>query len=324
MTGTVCLAVYRPDEALLRAQIESIRSQTLQQWDCVIGIDGVDESARSAVARAVGDDDRFRVIEYEDNVGFYRNFERLLGEVDDDRDWVALADQDDLWYPHKLASLVPLLRDADLAFGQARVVSAGAEDAEAQTTSRRSTTMAAAVIDNQVTGSIAVFRRSLLRTALPMPEPTDSAFHDHWLGICALAGRGIAVLPDAVQDYVQHGANVIGEERPRTVSERLASLAARSGGGAGAGLDFISTHRWGWRVNMARTALERAHGADIPGGGFLASVARNRLSLALVGGVAREIVARRVPPLRAVALLAGAWRAPSLERSRARASLSSE
>lgn len=315
MSGTVCLAVYRPDEDLLRAQIDSIRSQTLEGWECVIGIDGTDENARHAVERIVGDDSRFRVIEYGTNVGFYRNFERLLGEVRTGIGWVALSDQDDLWYTRKLELLVPLLDDADLAFGQAVVVSPGRPDSDAVTTSRRSTTMAAAVIDNQVTGSIAVFRSSLLETALPMPAPTDSAFHDHWLGVCALAGRGIAVLDDAVQDYVQHGGNVIGEERRRTLGQRLGSLSRRSGGGARAGLDFISAHRWGWRVNMARTLLTRADDVPAAASSFLSAVARNRLTPALTIGVLREIMARRVPPLRAVALLAGAWRAPGLARA---------
>lgn len=311
MSGTVCLAVYRPQAELLRAQIESIRAQTLQDWECIVGIDGADPDARAAVEAVVAEDGRFRVVEYEDNVGFYRNFERLLGEVPATSRWVALADQDDVWFPEKLASLVPLLEGADLAFGQAVVVSV-LEGTARTVTDRRSTTLAAAFIDNQVTGSISVFRRALLDTALPMPGATDSAFHDHWLGVCALAGGGVAVLPDAVQDYIQHGANVIGEERPRTLADRLSALAGRSGGGLGRGLDYLSAHRWRWRVNMATTVLARQHGA--PESEFLAAVAADRLSLALVRGVGREILARRVPPLRAVGLLAGAWRSPRLRR----------
>lgn len=312
MSGTVCLAVYRPQEDLLRAQIESISAQTLQDWDCIVGIDGTDPEARAAVERIVAGDRRFRVVEYEDNVGFYRNFERLLGEVPAASEWVALADQDDVWFPEKLASLVPLLDGADLAFGQAVIVSVGDEDASRTVTDRRSTTLAAALIDNQVTGSISVFRRSLLDTALPMPDATDSAFHDHWLGVCALAGEGIAVRPEPVQDYIQHGGNVIGEERHRTIADRVRTLAGRSGGGVGRGLDYLSAHRWRWRVSMAATLLARQGGrAELA---FLEAVAQDRLSASLLRGVGREILSRRVPPLRALGLLAGAWRSPRLQR----------
>lgn len=310
MSGIVCLAVYRPQADLLRVQLESIRSQTLQDWECLVGIDGTDPDARAAVEQIVAEDRRFRVIEYPDNVGFYRNFERLLAEVPATSRWVALADQDDAWFSEKLALLVPLLDGADLAFGQAVVVSHGGVDTSRTVTERRSTTLAAAFIDNQVTGSISVFRRSLLDIALPMPDATDSAFHDHWLGVCALAGNGVAVLPEPVQDYIQHSGNVIGEERRRTVADRLRALAGRSGGGVGSGLDYLSAHRWRWRVNMATTLLSRQHGADARG--FVTAVAADRMSPALLRGVGGEILSRRVPPLRALGLLAGAWRSPRL------------
>lgn len=314
MSGTVCLAVFRPQPELLRIQIESIRSQTLEDWRCLVGIDGIDPSARSAVEDAIGQDDRFEIIEFETNVGFYRNFERLLAAVPGTSDWVALADQDDAWFAEKLESLVPLLREADLAFGQAVVVAGGNAPSRHNVTDRRATTLAAAFIDNQVTGSMSVFRRSLLDRALPMPDPTDSAFHDHWLGICALAGGGIAALPRPVQNYVQHGGNVIGEESPRSLAQRLSSLSGRSGGGVTNGLDYISAHRWRWRVNMA-AALERSDPVEA-GDGFVRAVAADRLSLSLITGVVREIVAGRVPPLRALALLAGAWRSPRHRRAR--------
>lgn len=312
MSGTVCLAVYRPQPDLLRAQIESIRAQTLEGWECIVGIDGADPDARASVEGIVAGDGRFRVVEYEHNVGFYRNFERLLESVPPSSGWVALADQDDVWFPEKLALLVPLLDGADLAFGQAIVVFVGDDEATRTVTDRRSTTIAAAIVDNQVTGSISVFRRSLLDTALPMPEATDSAFHDHWLGVCALAGDGVAVLPVAVQEYIQHGGNVIGEERPRSLGDRLGALAGRSGGGVGRGLDYLSAHRWRWRVNMATTLLAR-HDVAVERE-FVEAVAADRLSTELALGVGREMRSRRVPPLRALGLLAGAWRSPRLRR----------
>lgn len=322
MSGTICLAVFRPDRELLRSQIESIRSQSLQDWHCTIGVDGPDPSARETLDALIGEDSRFRVIEYADNVGFYRNFERLLEEVDHDSTWVALADQDDYWYPEKLQVLVPLLDRVDLAFGQA-IVRAARQDSShggnPATTNRRSTTVSAAMIDNQVTGSISVFRRELLDRALPLPHATDSAFHDHWLGLCALVGRGIAVLGTPVQDYVQHGRNVIGEEQSRTFSARLEALASKSkGGGVRAGLDYVSIHRWGWRVSMAVALLARDPELLKDDRRFIEAVAQDRLTLPLLAGTAKEILARRVPPLRAFALLAGAWRSPRVSSMDAR------
>ena len=71
----------------------------------------------------MGGDSRFEVIGWDDRVGFYLNFERLLMAVPADAAWVALSDHDDAWYPTKLEQLVPRLDDVILVTGQARVTS---------------------------------------------------------------------------------------------------------------------------------------------------------------------------------------------------------
>ncbi|MFI5429458.1 glycosyltransferase [Aeromicrobium sp. UC242_57] len=98
-SGAICLAIYQPDRDLLRAQIESLAMQTETDWDCHIGIDGRDDSVADYLAGLVGTDARFSITMYETNVGFYRNFERLVEEVSPTAEWVALADQDDWWFP---------------------------------------------------------------------------------------------------------------------------------------------------------------------------------------------------------------------------------
>ena len=120
--GVVVLAAYRPDPELFAIQLRSIRDQTRRDFRCLIGADGGQEDVRALVAEIVGDDPRFEVIGWDDNLGFYLNFERLLLAVPDDASWVALSDQDDRWYPDKLERLVPLLDESTLATGQARVV----------------------------------------------------------------------------------------------------------------------------------------------------------------------------------------------------------
>ena len=107
----VVLAAYRPDPELFAIQLRSIRDQTRRDFRCLIGADGGQEEVRALVAEIVGDDPRFEVIGWDDNLGFYLNFERLLMAVPPDAAWVALSDQDDRWYPDKLERLVPLLDD---------------------------------------------------------------------------------------------------------------------------------------------------------------------------------------------------------------------
>jgi Glycosyl transferase family 2 len=305
-SGAICLAVYRPDPGLLRVQLKSIAAQTLTDWTCTIGIDGRDPSAVRQIRDVVGTDARFVVCEFPDRRGFYRNFERILTEVNPDAGWVALADQDDYWYPGKLETMVPALDSHALVAGQARIVDlrGGGTAAVESFTDRAMHGLGPLSIDNCITGSLSVMRASLLRLALPFPEPTDAAYHDHWLALCADVDGGIRILTDVVQDYQQHEANVIGEELGRSAASRFAKLRGASGGGLGPQLDYLAQHRFGWRARMCRVVLERATIPE-PQRRTLEAFASQSASLELARIVIRAVVAHHSPPARSLAILAG-------------------
>lgn len=265
--GAVVLAAYRPDPALFTAQLRSIRDQTLHDFVCLIGADGGPESVRTLVRDAVGEDARFTVVGWDQNVGFYLNFERLLYAVPKECAWIALSDHDDMWQADKLARLVPLLSDNVLVTGQARVVSSGAGAVLMQQTDRRVVKPSALLLHNQVSGALCVFRRELLDVALPFPRlNTATQLHDHWLGLCAAAVGGYGVLDEVVQDYVQHGGNLVGEiavagrrHGPVTLARRIRMLAAEYEGST-APMDYLRTCQrlsFEWRELMARTLVSR-------------------------------------------------------------------
>lgn len=308
-TGYICLAVYHPRQDLFRRQIGSLRSQSLTDWRCVIGIDGADAAARSMVAEVVGGDPRFEITEFPENVGFYRNFERILALVPAEATWVALADQDDEWFPEKLERLGQRLQSVSLVFGQAIVTTDGHAGA-IETTQRRAVALGAEMVDNQVTGSACMFRRDLLDLALPFPAPTDLAFHDHWLGVCAAVADGMAAEPDALQFYVQHGANVIGEEQASSPWRRLGATVIKARGRSTGALRYLSDHRWGWRVSMARQLLSTGVAFRPADRDVLRVFAAGRLSFGLLRVMGRAVIRREAPPMRAAGLLLGSLRQP--------------
>lgn len=305
--GAIVMAVFRPRRALLEAQIASVRGQTLEGWRCLVGIDGADARARTLVEELTAGDQRFHIREYDENVGVYRNFERLLAEMDELGDavaWVALADQDDRWDPDKLARLVAVLGVEGVAAvtGQARVVD---ESGVLQgMTHRHPGGPLETVLHNQVTGSLTVLRREVVDRALPFPPVTAIAVHDHWLGVCAVALGRVVALDAAVQDYVQHSDNVLGEARPARVRAE-ASRFVRDPGGY---LRRAVRDQWGWRVGMARTAVQRGLvGEDGTG---LTAVAEGRLGrpgfASLASSTARGRI--RVRDAAAMSLAATLWR----------------
>jgi glycosyltransferase involved in cell wall biosynthesis len=211
--GSVVLAAFEPDRDLFTRQLRSIRDQSHSDFECVIGADGNADAIRLLVASAVGDDGRFRVVGFEERVGFYSNFERSLRAIDGRSSWVALADQDDFWYPDKLAVLLPFLSEYALVTGQARLVKHPSGEVISASTRRYNSEPRDIVINNQFTGSFTVMRAEVLAMAHPFPRVRSRAqVHDHWLAVCASALDGAFVADIVLQDYVQHEHNVLGEK----------------------------------------------------------------------------------------------------------------
>jgi glycosyltransferase involved in cell wall biosynthesis len=209
----ICMATFEPDMALFGAQVESLRSQADHRWICLISDDCSSPEHFERIKAVVGGDTRFALSRSERRLGFYRNFERALEMVPADADLVALCDQDDRWHPDKLRVLRGALGDAVLVYSDQRLVDAhGRVLRETLWKGRRNnhTNIASMLIANTITGAAALFRRELLDLALPFPDTPGFQFHDHWLGVLALAAGEVAYVDRPLYDYVQHPGAVFG------------------------------------------------------------------------------------------------------------------
>ena len=78
--------------------------------------------ASRQIAAELDGDERFVLSRSDRRLGFYRSFERALTLIPRRRDLVALCDQDDRWYPEKLATLRAELGGAKLIYSDQRLV----------------------------------------------------------------------------------------------------------------------------------------------------------------------------------------------------------
>jgi len=227
----VCMATYNPAPALFRAQIDSLRAQTHENWVCLIQDDGSSPECWDEIIAATADDPRFRLARNPVNLGFYLNFERCLTRVPPEAAFVAFADQDDVWHLEKLAALIePLEAGAMLAFSGMRVVTPdGSVLSNVFWPGRqgRYDHPLPLLTANVVTGCACMFRSELLERALPFPLAGRYAFHDHWMACCAAGTGTVAYLPRLLNDYVQHGGNTLGYRRAggRLIAKAVMALA---------------------------------------------------------------------------------------------------
>jgi hypothetical protein len=227
----IALASFDPDPELFRGQIESIRAQTRQDWICVISDDCSPPDAFELMREIIGDDERFVLVRSPRRRGFYGNFERALELLPHGIELVALADQDDRWYPEKLATLAESIGDANLVYSDQRIVDPAGEELAPSYWSERENSydnLLSLLITNTVTGAASLFRRDLLDLALPFPQPPGEQYHDHWLGLVALASGRLAYVDRPLYDYVQHGGAALGHavatRPPATIAWRLGRL----------------------------------------------------------------------------------------------------
>jgi len=244
----ICMATFEPDPELLERQVESIRAQTYERWACVISDDGSAPERLERLRQLIAGDPRFRLEVGGERLGFYRNFERALWLAPPEAEFVALADQDDRWYPHKLEALLAACAapGVRLAYSDMRIVDErGRELSPTFWQGRRNnhTDLASLLLANTVTGAASLLRRELLDLALPFLPPVGDPFHDHWLACLALATGEIAYVDEPLYDYVQHGGaarghaaamrpwdpgRVLDPRRPRETLRRLAEHGRRS------------------------------------------------------------------------------------------------
>ncbi len=209
----ICMATFNPPQALLSAQIDSIKAQTHRNWVCVISDDCSTSERYAAIRDAVGDDPRFVLSRCPRRLGFYRNFERALTLAPADAEYVAMADQDDSWHADKLTALMAELGTGQLVYSDARVVSRdGRLISDTWWNLRRNnhSSLLSLLVANAVTGAASLLRRDVLDYALPFPPAQFAHFHDHWIGLVALALGEIEFVDRPLYDYVQHGDASLG------------------------------------------------------------------------------------------------------------------
>lgn len=165
--------------------------------------------------------------------GFRGNFANAIAACD--APYVALADQDDVWLPEKIETLVARMKALEARIGAgtpAIVCSDLAVVDEALRPLRdsffarwedpvRSLDFADLTLGNRVPGCCMLINRALIDRAMPLPETIR--FHDWWFMLVAAAFGAFDVVETPLILYRQHGGNQVGDmHRKLSLWERIA------------------------------------------------------------------------------------------------------
>jgi len=262
--SSISVALCTRDGArYLSAQLESIFQQSMRPAELVV-IDDCSSDVTGDIVEAFEARADFPVRFYrnESPLGIVKNFQRALSLAHGD--YIALADQDDVWLPGKTEALAHALSQVEdkvgartpiLVHTDLRLVAADGEliapsffRAQGIRTVHPSP-LAELSVQNYVTGCASMVNRALLSIALPFPE--EAIMHDWWLALVAASCGEVKTLGEATIEYRQHSKNAVGvasrrssryltgfAELKRLLHSRVRQLHAleeRVGGVSGAG-----------------------------------------------------------------------------------------
>ena len=170
------------------------------------------------------------------NVGARANFNQLLMAAT--AQYVALADQDDLWEPDRLEAGMAVMLELEAQFGPQHPVLVHGDlrvcDADGnelcsslwkfQRLDPGVRSFSRLLVQNNVTGCTVLANRALLDLALPVPQ--EAVMHDWWLTLVAAAAGSIGVVSRPLVGYRQHDCNQLGAVRSdcKGVVRRLATV----------------------------------------------------------------------------------------------------
>ncbi|EAI4070941.1 glycosyltransferase family 2 protein [Campylobacter jejuni] len=107
----IILATYN-GEKYLEEQIKSILNQTYKNIKIYIGDDNSKDSTMNIIKSYKSlYPDKITYYQNEVNIGFIKNFEKLLQITKED--YIALSDQDDIWLPNKLEEQIKAIKEME-------------------------------------------------------------------------------------------------------------------------------------------------------------------------------------------------------------------
>lgn len=211
---SVCIATYN-GESYIRQQLESILDQ-LSDCDEVIVVDDASSDKTCDIVESLHDG-RIRLERHAVNLGVLKTFEDAIryasGEI------IFLADQDDLWNPEKVSSVLHAFTenpDAWIVVSDAAIIDDNGSTISSSyyaSHSKFRPGLFSNLLHCRYLGCTMAFRSPLRKRILPFPSNAD-VLHDLWIGAAnSFAGGKSVYIDKPLVLYRRHAGNATGNNR---------------------------------------------------------------------------------------------------------------
>jgi glycosyltransferase involved in cell wall biosynthesis len=198
---SVCMAV-KNGSTFIKDQIDSILCQLGPDDELIVSDDHSQDNTLDIVKSFA--DHRIKLIS-SSKYGLLNNFELALSRSSGDL--IFLADQDDIWHPEKLQTMLPYLSQYDVVVCDCTLVGTHLDVIcnSFFELNRSGKGFVRNLISNSYMGCCMAFHRRILDRALPFP--VDIGVHDFWIGMIAEAHYTSLFLERQLVSHRIHAAN---------------------------------------------------------------------------------------------------------------------
>ena len=198
-------------EQYLKEQIQSIIEQQDVETSILVRDDGSQDKTKEILKKS---SENHPISYYEGkNIGPAKSFMDLIAKANENYDYYAFSDQDDIWMPQKLISAIKKLKSNNnipaLYISAQEIV-----DENLNTIGMKKVvgihTFEGEIIRNFATGCTMVMNKKLLEI-IKLYTPNYIIMHDSWITrVCYAVGGTVIIDNNSYIKYRQHGKNTLG------------------------------------------------------------------------------------------------------------------
>jgi glycosyltransferase involved in cell wall biosynthesis len=207
---SIALCTYN-GEKYISQQLNSIINQTYRSLEIIIVDDCSSDDTYNIISNYAQNDSRIKCFKNEANIGFNKNFEYAIKLTTGE--YIAISDQDDIWLPMKIESLLNHIGDNWLIFSNSVFVNSSNEVMDGKmlhtyniATNKYMHNYKSILLSNFITGHTMLFKKEFIDYFSPFPE---KGFYDWWMGFVALYHQKILFLNEILTHYRVHETSVM-------------------------------------------------------------------------------------------------------------------
>lgn len=197
------MATYN-GELFIKEQVSSILSQLGSKDELIISDDFSSDNTIPIIKNFK--DHRILLLENTHHLGVVKNFEKALMVAKGD--YIFLSDQDDVWLPGKVETLVKHLKENAAVQSDAYIVNSKLEiigPSYFELTNAK-TGLVSNLFKNHYMGCSMALDKKVLRIGLPFPDKIP--MHDLWLGFVSELFFNTCFIDEKLLLYRRHSSNV--------------------------------------------------------------------------------------------------------------------